>query len=137
MPSIETEERLRDALLQADSVAYSDSASGDYIEQELFKRLGIEAQMKGKGHRVRGKPVATAVADGDYALGFQQVSELQAEPRARFIGKIPEALQSVTRFAGGVVTQAQHPEKAQALLDYLGSEQAREMVTSTGLEWVK
>ncbi|MGK9066145.1 substrate-binding domain-containing protein [Stutzerimonas chloritidismutans] len=134
VPRIDTEAQLRAALLQADSVAYSDSASGDYIERELFKRLGIEAQMQGKGHRVRNKPVATAVADGDYALGFQQVSELLAEPRAHFIGKIPESLQSVTRFAGGVVNRAEHPQKAQALLDYLGSEQALETVKATGLE---
>ncbi|AHL73823.1 molybdenum ABC transporter substrate-binding protein [Stutzerimonas stutzeri] len=136
VPQIGNEQQLREALLQAESVAYSDSASGDYIEKELFKRLGIEAQMQGKGHRVRNKPVATAVADGEYQLGFQQVSELIAEPRASFIGKIPESLQSVTRFAGGVVRTAEHPDKAQALLDYLGSEQARQVVTSTGLEAV-
>lgn len=136
-PQIGTEQQLRETLLQADSVAYSDSASGDYIEHELFKRLGIEAQMEGKGHRVLNKPVASAVADGEYQLGFQQVSELIAEPRATLIGKIPESLQSVTRFAGGVVHTAKHPQKAQALLDYLSSEQAQGVVMSTGLEKVQ
>ena len=41
-PDIATVEGLRAALLQAKSIAYSDSASGVYVERELFRKLGIE-----------------------------------------------------------------------------------------------
>jgi len=41
-PDISTIEGLRQTLLNAKSIAYSDSASGVYIERELFKKLGIE-----------------------------------------------------------------------------------------------
>ena len=49
------------ALLDARSVAYSDSASGVYVETQLFKRLGIEEQMKGKGADDPATPVAESL----------------------------------------------------------------------------
>ena len=47
-PDIGSAEGLRQTLLHAKSIAYSDSASGVYIERELFKKLGIEDQVKSK-----------------------------------------------------------------------------------------
>ena len=47
-PDISTVEGLKRALLAAKSMAYSDSASGVYIQNEMFKRLGIEDHVKGK-----------------------------------------------------------------------------------------
>ena len=47
-PDIRSPEGLRQVLLHAKSSAYSDSASGVYIERELFKKLGIEDQVKAK-----------------------------------------------------------------------------------------
>ena len=60
----------------AKSIAYSDSASGVYIERELFRKLGIEDQVKSKAKMIPRIPVASVVANGDYEIGFQQVSEL-------------------------------------------------------------
>jgi molybdate transport system substrate-binding protein len=57
-------------------------------------------------------PVASVVANGDYEIGFQQVSELLPVKGATYVGKIPEALQSVTRFAAGIPVGAQHPAEA-------------------------
>ena len=69
-------EGLKQALLHAKSIAYSDSASGVYIERELFRKLGIEDQVKSKAKMIPRIPVASVVANGDYEIGFQQVSEL-------------------------------------------------------------
>jgi molybdate transport system substrate-binding protein len=51
-PDISTVAGLRQALLNAKSVAYSASASGTYISTEMFKRLGVEEQMKTKARRI-------------------------------------------------------------------------------------
>jgi hypothetical protein len=75
-PDISTEDALRKTLLQARSVAYSDSASGVYVQNELFKRVGIEEQIRPKAKMIPKIPVASVVASGEYELGFQQVSEL-------------------------------------------------------------
>lgn len=135
-PDISTPDALKAALLRASSVAYSDSASGVYVQNALFGKLGIEAEMKPKATMIPRIPVASKVADGTYALGFQQVSELLPVPGATFIGKVPESLQSVTRFAGGVPVGARHPREAKALLDFLASPEAAADVERTGLDRV-
>ncbi|MBW9104341.1 substrate-binding domain-containing protein [Paraburkholderia phenoliruptrix] len=135
-PDISSPEGLRQTLLHAKSIAYSDSASGVYIERELFKKLGIEDQVKAKSQKIQRIPVASVVANGDYEIGFQQVSELLPVKGVTFVGKIPESLQSVTRFAAGIPVAAQHPKEAKALLDYLASPGVQAEVRSTGLDTV-
>ncbi|WP_343674326.1 substrate-binding domain-containing protein [Paraburkholderia heleia] len=135
-PDISSADGLRQTLLHAKSIAYSDSASGVYIERELFRKLGIEDQVKSKAKMIPRIPVASVVANGDYEIGFQQVSELLPVKGATFVGKIPESLQSVTRFAAGIPVNAQHPKEAKALLDYLASPGVQAEVKSTGLDSV-
>jgi molybdate transport system substrate-binding protein len=136
-PDISNVESLKKTLLDAKSVAYSDSASGVYIEKELFKKLGVEDQLKPKAKMIPKIPVGSVVATGDYQLGFQQVSELLPVPGVSFVGKIPESVQSVTRFAAGIPVGAQHPKEAKALLDYLAAPAAQADVQATGLDSVK
>ncbi|MET1066480.1 MAG: substrate-binding domain-containing protein [Pseudomonas prosekii] len=135
-PDISSEAALKKTLLDAQSVAYSDSASGVYIEQQLFKRLGIEEQLKPKSKMIPKIPVGSVVATGDYQLGFQQVSELLPVPGVSFVAKIPESVQSVTRFAAGIPVGAQHPAQAKALLSFLASPAVQPQVQSTGLDSV-
>jgi molybdate transport system substrate-binding protein len=135
-PDISNVEGLKKTLLDAKSVAYSDSASGVYIEQQLFKRLGIEDQLKPKSTMVAKIPVGSVVATGDYQLGFQQVSELLPVPGVSFVAKIPESVQSVTRFAAGIPVGARHPAEAKALLEYMASAQAQPDVKASGLDSV-
>ncbi|MFJ2285557.1 substrate-binding domain-containing protein [Pseudomonas iridis] len=136
-PDISNVESLKKTLLDAQSVAYSDSASGVYIEQQLFKKLGIEDQLKPKAKMIAKIPVGSVVATGDYQLGFQQVSELLPVPGVSFVAKIPESVQSVTRFAAGIPVNAQHPAEAKALLAYLAAPAAQADVLATGLDSVK
>lgn len=70
-------------------------------------------------------PVASVVAKGDYEVGFQQVAELLPIPGVTFVAKIPEDVQSVTRYAAGIPVNAEHPKEAKALLDYLASRRPR------------
>jgi molybdate transport system substrate-binding protein len=135
-PDIGTVEQLKDVLLHAKSVAYSDSASGVYIEKEMFRKLGVDAQVKPKATMVPRIPVASVVANGDYEIGFQQVSELLPVPGVTYAGKVPESVQSVTRFAGGIPVGADHPDEAKKLLDFLASPQAQPAVQATGLDSV-
>ncbi|MBI6909408.1 substrate-binding domain-containing protein [Pseudomonas palleroniana] len=131
-PAIGTDAELKATLTQAKSVAYSDSASGVYVEKELFKKLGMPA----KGTMIERLPVAEQVAKGDYEVGLQQVAELLPIPGVTFVGKIPEDVQSVTRFAAGIPVNAKHPAQAKALLKFLASPEAQPVVQSTGLDSV-
>ena len=131
-PAIGTDAELKAVLSKAKSVAYSDSASGVYVEKELFKKLGMPA----KGTMIERIPVAEQVAKGDYEVGLQQVAELLPVKGVTYVAKIPEDVQSVTRFAAGVPVNAKHPQEAKALLQFMASPQAQPVVQSTGLDSV-
>jgi molybdate transport system substrate-binding protein len=133
-PDIASVDALRQTLLNAKSIAYSDSASGVYIQNEMFRKLGIEEQVKPKAKMVPKIPVASVVANGEYEIGLQQVSELLPVKGAQFVGRIPEPMQSVTRFAAGIPVGAKHPDEARALLRYLSSPQVQDTVRATGLD---
>lgn len=137
VPSIGTDAELRQTLLAASTIAYSDSASGRYVETQLFKKLSIVQQAGAKAQKVERIPVAEEVAKGKYALGFQQVSELLPVPGVTFVGRLPDNLQYITRFAGAVTLRADHPARAKALLAYLSSAQAQAVIISTGLQLVR
>ena len=131
-PAINTDAELKAVLSKAKSVAYSDSASGVYVEKQLFKKLGMPA----KGTMIERVPVGEQVAKGDYEVGLQQVAELLPVKGVTFVGKIPEDVQSVTRFAAGIPVNAEHPERAKALLQFMASPEAQPEVQSTGLDSV-
>jgi molybdate transport system substrate-binding protein len=133
-PDISTVDALRRALLQAKSIAYSDSASGVYVSTELFARLGVADQVGPKARKIVAERVGAVVARGDAELGFQQVAELLPVPGADFVGPIPDSVQKVTVFSAGVAAKAVEPAKARALIAYLASPAAMATILKTGLE---
>jgi len=134
VPDISTLEAFKKALLDAKSVAYSDSASGVYVSTEMFQKMGIADAMKGKARMIPADPVAGIVARGDAELGLQQVAELLPVPGITFVGKIPQEVQKITIYATGVVATSKEPVAAQALIDFLRSPKAADAVTKSGLE---
>jgi len=133
-PDISTVDALKRALLDAKSIAYSDSASGVYIERELLPRLGIAEQLKGRARMIPAEPVGGVVARGDATLGFQQLSELKPIAGIEIVGLLPEGAQKVTVFSAGISADSKEPAAARALLDYLATPRARAVITRTGLE---
>ncbi|MEP6867298.1 MAG: substrate-binding domain-containing protein [Novosphingobium sp.] len=134
LPDIATAEALRATLLKARSVAWSDSASGVYIQSTMLDRLGIAAQILPKGRTIPATPVGEIVARGDAEIGFQQLSELKPVKGIRIVGLLPDNLQKVTAFSGGVVAYSAHQTQARALLSYLSSPKADAVIRASGLE---
>jgi molybdate transport system substrate-binding protein len=134
VPDISTVDKLRAVLLAAKSIAYSDSASGVYIQNEMFKKLGIEDQVKGKAHMIPATPVGEIVAKGEAELGFQQVAELLPVPGITFAGQLPPAVQDVTVYSAGLASTAKEPAAGRALLAYLTSAQATPVLEKMGLQ---
>ena len=133
-PDISSVEALKRALLAAKSVAYSASVSGDYLVQELFPRLGIVSEMRGKTQRIERERVGAVVARGDAEIGFQQVSELRPIPGIEIVGLLPPDVQRVTVFSAGIATTSKHPDAARAFLTFLASPAAQKVIEDTGLE---
>ncbi len=133
-PDISTVDALKQALLNAKSVAYSDSASGVYVGTELFEKLGIAEQMKGKAKMIPAEPVAAGVARGESELGFQQISELLPIPGADLVGPLPGPVQKITIFSAGIATGSKEPDAGKALIAFLASPVAAPTLKRTGLD---
>ncbi len=133
-PDISSPAALKRALLQAKSIAYSDSASGVYVSTELFQRLGIADQVKGKSRMIPAEPVGAVVARGEAEIGFQQMSELLPVAGIDLVGPLPAEVQKITVFSAGVATSAKEPQAARALIRFLASPEAAPAISKTGLE---
>jgi molybdate transport system substrate-binding protein len=133
-PDIGTLDALKRALLDAKSVAYSDSASGVYLSTEMFERLGIARQMASKSKRIASEPVGAVVARGEAELGFQQISELLPVKGIDYVGPLPPEVQKVTVFSAGIAVGSKNPDASEALLRFLASPQAIPAIVKSGLE---
>ena len=136
-PNISSVEAFKRTLLDAASIAYSDSGSGTYLSTTLFAKLGVADQVARKSRKVRGppsgEPVAAVVARGEAEIGFQQVSELIHVAGVTFVGALPADLQPGFSFVGAITTAARQPDAALALLRFLASPDAASTILKNGL----
>ena len=133
-PDISTVEALKKTLLEAKSVAYSASASGTYLSNELFPKLGIAEQMKVTAKRIMSERVGAVVARGDAELGFQQVSELIYFKELDFIGTLPDSVQQTIFFSSALVEGSTEQEVAKHFVKFLTSPSVAKLVRETGLD---
>lgn len=133
-PPVTTPEEVKAAVLAAPSLSYSTGPSGVYLEK-LFKHWEILDEIR---PRIvvppPGVPVGTLVADGRVALGFQQLSELMNLPGIAVLGPLPDAIQTMTVFSGGVCAASTQPVAARALLDHMASPDTAALKQRYGME---
>jgi molybdate transport system substrate-binding protein len=132
-PDIRTVEGLKSALLAAGSVAWSDSASGEYIEREMLGKLGIADQVRPKGRKIPAVPVGEVVAKREADFGCQQRSELLPVAGIDIVGDLPDEVQLVTQFSAAIVAASTRQAQAREFLDFLSSPQNAKVIGDTGL----
>jgi molybdate transport system substrate-binding protein len=133
-PDISSVEAFKKTLADARSIAYSDSASGVYIETVLYKRLDVSEEIRAKSKMIPAEPVGEIVARGDAELGFQQMSELVPIKGIDLLGPIPSEIQKVTVFSAGLSASAQEPEAGAALIKFLSAPTAAPFIRKNGME---
>lgn len=133
-PDVSTVEALKNALLNAKSIAYSAQVSGIYLSTELFPRLGIAEQVKSKSQRIERERVGAVIARGEAEIGFQQVSELLPVPGIDYVGPLPEGAQRVTVFSAGLGASGKSREAARRFVEFLASPAAVETIRRTALD---
>lgn len=133
-PDIGSVAAFKTALADAKSIAYSDSASGVYIETVLYNKLDVSDAIRAKSKMIPAEPVGEVVARGDAELGFQQVSELLPIKGIDVLGPIPAEIQKVTVFAAGIASGAREPEAATALIKFLSAPAAAPVIRKSGME---
>src|SRR5262249_17099396 len=105
-PDISSVDAFKRAMLAARSIAYPDpaggGASGIYVAS-LLERLGIAEEMKPKTKLSTLGTLYTSVASGEVEIGFNQVSEVLAQPTIELVGPLPSEIQNYTQFIPGIV----------------------------------
>jgi len=133
-PDISTTDAVKKALAAAKSVVISTGPSGVYLNG-LFEKLGVMAELKPK---LKVTPSGVAVGDwlakGEGELGFQQVSELIHYPGVQFVGALPQDIQKVTVFSGGVPAASREPDTARAFLQFLAAPEHQAVLKKHGLD---
>jgi molybdate transport system substrate-binding protein len=132
-PELGSEDAVRRAVSQAASVSYSTGPSGVYLAS-LFERWGIAQAVASRTVQAPpGVPVASLVAQGKVALGFQQLAELMNVKGIDIVGPLPPSIQLVTTFSGAVAAASKRGETARELLAFLASPLAGEAKRRHGM----
>jgi molybdate transport system substrate-binding protein len=118
MPDISTEAALKAAVLAAPTLGYSTGPSGVQLAK-LFEAWGIAQTIAPRTVQAQpGVPVATLVAQGEVALGFQQRSEMLGVSGITIVGSLPAALEIITTFSAGVLSASTQPNALHTLLAF-------------------
>jgi molybdate transport system substrate-binding protein len=136
-PDIATPDGLREALLRARRVAYTNpdagGASGIQVAGVLAK-LGIAEEINAKAVFGEGGPIALIVARGEAELGMHQIPELLGHDGVDYVGSLPAALQAYTRVSAAIPSRAVAPDDAKRLIGLLRSDEAAAVMRSCGME---
>jgi len=133
-PDVRSRAALKQALLAAKTVGYTSGPSGVYMAG-LIEKMGIAAEVNPKHRGVpSGGTIGTIVASGGAEIGFQQVSELVHIAGIDYIGPLPPDIQCITVFSCGLQAGASQPDAAKALMAFLTTPAAKNVMTKHGLE---
>lgn len=132
-PDISTPDKLKAALLAAKTVGYSQGTSGQHF-LTVMQTLGIADAVKAKAVVVQGRPVGAAIASGEAEIGVQQVAELRPVAGVDVIGELPPALQKQIPYSAGIGAKAKDAATARALVAFLRSPAALDVLKRKGMD---
>jgi molybdate transport system substrate-binding protein len=136
VPDLSNVDSFKHTLLHTARIAYSASASGTYLSEEIFPRLGIADQMAITAKKIFGERVGTILMRHETDLGFQQYSELLPIAGIDIIRELPPEIQKTFFFSAGIGVKSSQLSLAQEFIAYLASEEAAPTVRETGLDAV-
>ena len=132
-PDVSTPDALKQALLDAQSIAFvPESAAGGYV-LKTFDRLGISEAIKAKTKpQTTPAQIAPAVAKGEAELGVFLVNVLIA-PGVELAGSFPAELQQELVFSAAVAADSNDAEAAKAFITFLTASAAAAVIKAKGM----
>lgn len=139
-PDISSAEKFTAAMLAAKSLGMSNPVGGGQSGANLikiFERLGIAEAMKSKSTYGPGGPaglIGHFLVRKEVEIGIQQLSELKAVPGIDIVGPLPPDVQMTTVFSAGLSSSAKNADGAKALIAFLTTPRAVNVIKSKGME---
>ena len=120
-----------------ETIALSDPRAGTNVANEVLAaadKLGLGESLRARAIFINGpgSVVSGAVAQGHAQAVITLSSEIVPIAGIRFLGRLPQEMQ--TEYAMQALLADKAPPAAQALMDYLRAEEAREIMGGVGLE---
>lgn len=132
-PDIASDAALKQALLNARSIATIPASAAGMQVLKLFERLGIAAETGAKIKATSGpEPLVQALAAGDAELGVFLINVLTA-PGLDVVGPVPPGLSQDIVYTCGVSAGSKEAVAAQAFIDFLRSPEAKKVIAAKGL----
>jgi molybdate transport system substrate-binding protein len=133
-PDITTESALRATLLGARAVAYSRIGASGILFAQLIERMGIACEINARAHIIPSGFTAQLLVSGEADLAVQQLSELKQVSGVEIVGPVPRELQTPAVFSAGRLAASSKVAQSDALLKYLASSEAAQVLRASGLE---
>jgi len=131
-PDVSTSQALKQALLSADAVVFTNLASGNYFATVL-QRLGIAEAIKVKITRTSPADVVVRIVQGKgNDIGVYPVTFILADKRLKLIGELPSEFQSYLVYAAALMTGAQSPDAATKFIRFLASPGSKAAFAAAG-----
>jgi molybdate transport system substrate-binding protein len=132
-PDISTPEALKQALLNAKSVASIPASATGGLLAEIYERLGIGEAMKAKTKaQTATGGIADSVASGESELAVF-ITNVITDPRLDVVGPFPAELQREIVYTGATAATPKEPDAAKAFLAYILSPPSQAILKARGM----
>ena len=135
-PDISTPEAVKQTLLAARSLIYSDPAGGGVTgvyAAQLLTRLGIADAVRAKSILAASGSVVPGVAKGVAELGLTQSQEARAEPGVAIVGALPGDLRGRNIVWAAIAASARDSGAGKALVDFLRTPASVAVIKAKGM----
>ena len=136
-PDVGTAASIKQALLSAKSVAYTESGASRPGIDRMFERLGIAGQLKAKSHLTAAGAAPASVGKGESDLVLTLISEILPEPGVALAGPIPSEFQTYIGFSAALSPKAAGVPAAATLITFMKSPAAAAIYKAKGMEAAK
>ena len=133
-PDISTAAGIKQSLLNAKSIAYTEAGASRPGIDKMFERLGIAGQIKAKSHLTAAGAAPASVGKGESDLVLTLISEILPEPGVELAGPIPPEFQSYIGFSAAPSPKAAGSPAVAALIKFLDGPAAASIYKVKGME---
>jgi molybdate transport system substrate-binding protein len=133
-PDVATAAGIKQAILNAKSIAYTANGASRPGIDKMFEQLGIAAQVKGKSHLTAAGAAPASVGKGESDLVLTLISEILPEPGVVLAGPIPSEFQTYIGFSAASSPKAAGSPAVTALIKSLDGPVAAGIYKVKGME---